>query len=67
MNGLISMCSLCTLLLRDYEELLATTWNYTYCRLEVARDELSFIKLMCPDLLSEETPYGSILVNDHLP
>ena len=67
MNGLISMCSLCTLLLRDYEALLATTWNYTYCRLEIACNELSFIKLIYPDLFSEETPCGLILVNDHLP
>ena len=34
--------------------------------LEVAGNKFSFKKQMFQDLFSEETSYGSILVNDHL-
>ena len=47
-------------------ETLITTWNYRGRNLEIAYNELSSIKKMCPDLFSEET-CGSILVSGHLP
>ena len=51
----------------NIQRTLGTTWNYTYPNLDFACNKLSFIKKMCPDLFLEETPYGSILVNDYLP
>ena len=35
-------------------------------KLEIAGNKFSFKKKMFRDLFSEETSYGSILVNDHL-
>ena len=51
----------------NIQRTLGTTWNYTYPNLDFACNKLSFIKKMCPDLFLEETPSGSILVNDYLP
>ena len=41
--------------------------HHCTCRnLEIECDKFSSLKYMCPDLFSEETPCGSILVSDHL-
>ena len=38
----------------------------SYYTVDIACITLSTIKMICPDLLSEEIPCGSILVKDHL-
>jgi len=61
-----SLCSLywCAMSVR-VEELLVTTWNYTYHNLDNVRNKLSFIKHISVDHFSEKTPCGSILVSNH--
>ena len=58
--------AVCSFLFTVWEKRLTTTWNYTYCNLEIACHKLSSIKKYVTDIFTEETPCGSILVNDHL-
>ena len=58
-------CAHCATL--SIRRILETKWNYTWRNLQITCNKLSSIKLMYPDLFSEETPRGSILVSDHLP
>ena len=53
------MFALCTMLLKKYEELLVTTWNYTYSILELACNKLFSIKYMymiSVDLFPKRSP-----------
>ena len=61
-----SLCSLywCAMPVR-VEELLVTTWNYTYHNLDILCNKLSSTKYISADHVSENTPCGSILVSNH--
>ena len=48
--GLISMLAECPTLLRLCRGLLVTTWNYTYCNLQIACCEFSSKMKMCLNL-----------------
>ena len=61
-----SLCSLywCAMPVR-VEELLVTTWNYTYHNLDIVCKKVTSIKHISVDHFSEKTPCGSILVSNH--
>ena len=59
------MFALFTMLLKKYEELLVTTWNYTYSILELACNKLFSIKyiyMLSGGPLPEKIPCGCLIV-----
>lgn len=53
MHGLISMFTVCTLVLGVQNEFLATTWKFRHCN---ACNKLSTIKYSCLGFFSVEKP-----------
>ena len=64
-HGLISIFAVCTTQLRVCEELLVTTWNYTYRNLEIPL-RYFYQKVEVLGTSSQRRSCRTILVSDHL-